>query len=139
MKLSERYNRWREDFENIERRVSETESLDPSAEKVEHLRIDFKLLIYDYDKLSQKISILEELQKHDDVSKQEEVAKELMGKAVHKADIVTDARMFASHRLIDRDTFIWVYFQDPDRVLEYGELYWLLFDAKKGFESWILC
>lgn len=101
--------------------MSEAENLDPSDEKIDHLRIDCKILAYDIAKLFQSISILKEVQKHNDVSKQKEVADELMGRAVCKADIIIDAQIFASGPLINRDTFIWIYFQDPDRVLEYGE------------------
>lgn len=121
MNLSERYTRWREDSDDLVRRMSEAENLDSSDEKIDHLRIDCKVLAYDFAKLSQNISILKEVQKYNDVSKQKGVANELMGRAVYKADIITDAQVFASGRLIDKGTFIWIYFQDPDRVLEYDE------------------
>ncbi|OJJ80622.1 uncharacterized protein ASPGLDRAFT_61009 [Aspergillus glaucus CBS 516.65] len=89
--LSERYTRWREDSDDLVRRMSE-------AEKIDHLRIDCKILAYDFAKLFQSISTLKEVQKHNDASKQKEVADELMGRAVYKADIITDAQIFASDR-----------------------------------------
>lgn len=91
--MSERYARWREDSDDLVRRMSEAENLDPSNEKIDHLRIDCKLLAYDFAKLFQSISILKEVQKHNDISKQKEVADELMGTAVYKADIITDAQI----------------------------------------------
>lgn len=122
MKLSDRYAKWREYYADLEKGALEAENFDPTDERIEHINIDSKLLQYDFARLSQDIEIFKEILTHSEGFKTEHADQIIESKLVYKADIVSDAELCVSGKRIDRDTYISLYGQEPERVLDYGTL-----------------
>jgi len=73
--------------------------------------------IYDWKKKTQHVEWLMEIHKRGDGD--EDGIQEFTKKMKFKADIIVDAEIFARD---GRDTFLELYYQEPEKVLEYSGL-----------------
>lgn len=122
MNLPHTTTRLKEDTAELRRRITEIKALNPElqTQELEEFDIDCYLLEYDTAKLSQYITVYEELRKHDNAS-QGQLAEQIMKNATYKADILTDAELSVSGVITDGFIFTSLYCSEPETILEYRE------------------
>lgn len=81
--------------------------------------------IYDWKKKTQHVEWLMEIHKRGDGD--EDGIQEFTKKMKFKADIIVNAEIFARD---GRDTFLELYYQEPEKVLEYSGLNWYLIQRR---------
>lgn len=99
--------------------LKSTEEMEASSEEAQ---IERQLAIYDCGRNAQSVELLMELGKRGDGD--EDDALEFMNQMKFKADIIMDAELFTSGMRDDKDTFLGLYYQDPEKVLEYSGFSW---------------
>ncbi|ODM16014.1 hypothetical protein SI65_08448 [Aspergillus cristatus] len=111
-------------IEKIKELLKENAAILESIESnCEESIIDWMLIKYDCQKMRQYLKTAMEIYARGDAFGEED-SKRIMSESAFKADILADAELYVAGLRKDRDTFTFIYNQEPERVLEYH---------KKGF------